>query len=186
MRQQREVLKHHSHLVAANVYHLLRRRLEQIGAVKHDPPVGRLNQARQTAHQGRLARAAQPHHHQYLAFMHIEGGAAHRRDVAALGERRIARIVLVAAKKLARVLAVEFPDVVAGYFDRWLIHSGIMTAARRSGQTHINDLSNDFRAKLRGALQQHLPQRQRKPARDKQLIATPRMPQGDADMVERV
>ena len=113
VRQQREVLKHHAHLVAANVNHLFRRRLQQVRAVEQHFTVSRLNQARQTPHQSRLAGAAQTHHHQNLAFKNIEGGVAHRGNVVVRLQRRIVRRAAVRVEELARLFAVQFPDVAA-------------------------------------------------------------------------
>ena len=57
MRQEREVLKHHAHLVTAEFDQLLPRSIEQVAAGENDFAGGRLDQAREASHQRRLAGA---------------------------------------------------------------------------------------------------------------------------------
>ena len=80
--QQREVLKHHAHLVAAKLRELPVGRLEQVLPLEHDCAGGGLDQAGKAAEQRGLAGAREPHDHEYLAGIDLQRGVAHGGDVA--------------------------------------------------------------------------------------------------------
>ena len=80
MRQQREVLEHHAHLVAADLDQLVLAGAQQILAVENEFAHRRFDQPRQAAHQRRLARARKPHDDEDLALAHLERGVAHGAD----------------------------------------------------------------------------------------------------------
>ena len=65
--RQREVLKHHAHLVTPELDQLVWRRAEQIAAGEHDLAGGRLDKAGEAPHQRRLAGAGKPHDDENLA-----------------------------------------------------------------------------------------------------------------------
>src|SRR3546814_14639020 len=76
MRQQGEVLEHHAHLVAADLNQLALGGTQQVAPFEDDLAGGRLDQPRQAAHQGRLARAGEPHDEEESALADPEYGGA--------------------------------------------------------------------------------------------------------------
>ena len=84
------MLEHHAHLAPPQLDQALRAGCQQILAVKQDLAGAGLDQARQAAHERRLAGARQAHDDEDLADMNIEIGVDHRRDLAA-GAQPLAR-----------------------------------------------------------------------------------------------
>ncbi len=80
MRQQREVLEHHAHLVAADLDELLLRHLQQIAVLEKNFTGGGLDQAGHAAHHGRLAGAGQTHDDEDLTLGDVEVHIAHGAD----------------------------------------------------------------------------------------------------------
>ena len=91
MRQEREVLKHHAHLVTAEFDQLLPRGIEQVAAGEDDFAGGRLDQAREASHQRRLAGAGKSHDDEDLAARDVERRVGDGGDVARVLQLRCAR-----------------------------------------------------------------------------------------------
>src|SRR5207237_3391082 len=118
MRQEREMLKYHAHLVTAQLDELGRARLEQIPAVESDRAEARLDQPRQAPEKGRLARPRQAHDDEDLAFLDIEADLADRPDE--LRRLKIGETCIAAARadEIRRTRSEDLPQVPAGELDR--------------------------------------------------------------------
>lgn len=88
MRQQSEMLKHHTHLVTAYFDQVFFSRLAQILTIEKQLATGRFNQPRHTAHKRRFTRAGQAHNHEYLAIQNFDIGVTNCRYQA----RRLDRL----------------------------------------------------------------------------------------------
>ena len=77
-----EVLEHHTHLAAPQPDELLLAHREEIGALDLHRAGRGLDEPRETAHQGRLARPGQAHHDQGLAGADLQGDVVDRGDHA--------------------------------------------------------------------------------------------------------
>ena len=116
--QQREVLKHHAHLVAAQLRQLPVGRLEQVLALEHDRAGGGLDQAREAAEQRGLAGAREPHDHQDLAGVDLQRGITHGGDVALFQNGGEAGRAPVPVHERPGFGAEQLPDAAAG--QNWL------------------------------------------------------------------
>jgi hypothetical protein len=84
MGKQTEALKHHPHLVAAQVDEFLLRKREEILAVDQDVARGRFDEARKTPHYSRFSRARQPHDDEDFAAIDLETHVARGWDPSPL------------------------------------------------------------------------------------------------------
>jgi len=116
MRHQPEVLKHHAHLVAAELDQLFLRRGQQVLPVQQDFARSRLHDARQAADHGGFARSRQPHDDEYLAHMHVERHVGGCDDVVCVSDGCGVRGCAV-AKEALRLRAIDLPHVAAGEFN---------------------------------------------------------------------
>ena len=71
--EQPEMLKHHAHLVAAQLQELLVVHGDHVLPIDNYMTIGGLDEARQAPDQGGFAAARQTHDHKDLALAHIEG-----------------------------------------------------------------------------------------------------------------
>ena len=117
MRQQREMLEHHAHLVTPDLDHLARTGAQQVAAVEENLSGGRFDQAREAAHQRRLAGTGKPHDDEDLVLPDIDIDVAHRADQPGrldgglIGRRAVPR------DKAGGAVAEQFPQIAAGEFD---------------------------------------------------------------------
>ena len=120
MRQETEILEHHSHFVAPDLDQLVVRCRQQVFPVQQDLPVVRLNQPRQTAHNRGFARPRQAHNDKRLADMNVKAHIDGRGDMALGTHFRGQRLRRCAAlmEKTAWIRPVDFPQISTREFDR--------------------------------------------------------------------
>jgi len=120
MGQQGEMLEHHAHLVAADFDEFGLAGLQQVLAVEAQFAGGGLDQARQAAHQRRLAGSGKAHDDENFAFAHIKRRVAHRTDQASFVQLGGGRRAFALGHEFAGVGAKHFPQIAARQFDRTL------------------------------------------------------------------
>lgn len=113
MRHEREVLKHHAHAMTPELDQLLRRHGEEIATIEQDFARRRFDEARQTAHQRRLARARQAHDDDDLAGTDIDADVGDGSDQT--GATNLLRRGRCGARpqETARPFSIELPDGAA-------------------------------------------------------------------------
>ena len=114
VRQQAETLKHHAHLVAAQLDQLFLGQLHDVLTVDLNDAAGDVMQTRKTPDQCRFPRAGQPHDNQHFAFVDFNrnipdaGNIAVRTDV-------IEAVALWHLLEIPNWIRAEnLPDVFAG------------------------------------------------------------------------
>ena len=145
MRHQAKILKHHSHLVAADINEVFVGFFQKIFAVEKDLAVRGFNQPRQAAHHRGLARARQPHDDKNLTDMNVKTDICSSRDRPVSAHSRAelrCRYITNVGLKVRRVFArVDFPDIPArqlhltqpvfhGAFPSWCTVPGASPADR--------------------------------------------------------
>ena len=96
MRQQRKILEHHAHAMAAQFDQFGVGDRQQVLALELDLSVGRLDQPRHAAHQRRFSRAGQPHDDEDLALADFQVDGARRADEPGFREFGRRRLTVVA------------------------------------------------------------------------------------------
>ena len=86
VREQREVLEDHRHVLGPQPPQLLVVELRDVLAVDLDRSPGGLDEAVEHADHGRLARSRQAHHHEQLALVDVEADVPHGDDLTCLLE----------------------------------------------------------------------------------------------------
>jgi len=113
VRQQRERLEHHADVLAAQGAQFGVRQGIDVVAVDHDPAGGRLHQAIEHAHQGRLARAGQAHDDEDLAGFDGEAGVEYTDRATGLGQDVLLGGALANQRQgVVGLVAVDLEDLV--------------------------------------------------------------------------
>ena len=112
MGQQREMLEHHAHLVAADLDQLLLAGAQQVAALEDDLAGGGLHQPRQAAHQRGFAGAREAHDDEDLAGGDLDADIAHGADQPGGGQRLVIGMGLV-AQQLLGAMAEDLPQAAA-------------------------------------------------------------------------
>ncbi len=81
------MLEHHRNVVTAQLAQPSLGHRDDVLAIDHHLASRRLDQPGEAAHQRRLARAGQPHHHEDLAGGDVEAHVADGRGAAGLGKQ---------------------------------------------------------------------------------------------------
>ena len=118
MRQKREMLEHHPHLVTAELDELGGARPEEIAAIESYRAEARLDEPRQASQERRLAGPREAHDDEDLTFMDVEAHLANGTDEFRRFEIGEARLAAAAADELRRALSEDFPQIAAGKLDR--------------------------------------------------------------------
>ena len=126
--QEGEALEDHAHLVPADGDHLLLARGEEVGAVEEDLPGGGLDEAREAAHQGRLARPGEPHDDEDLPLADLEVGVSDRGDEPGGADLLQGGGGTRPGEEAGRLGPEELPDMAAGELDGFLGHAGFSRA----------------------------------------------------------
>ena len=101
VRQERKILKHHTHLMAPNIDHLLARGRQQVLSLVCDLATRWLYEAGEAAYERRFSRTRQSHNDDNFAGIDIECNFANGANIAAVGYIRLFWLIIVSGKNLS-------------------------------------------------------------------------------------